>query len=64
MLRWATIFFAIPFVVALMGMSGFAASATHVAMGLFVISLVAFLATFIVPNQEDEDDGYDAELQN
>jgi uncharacterized membrane protein YtjA (UPF0391 family) len=63
MLRWATIFFAIPLVVAIVGMGGIAASAAEIALALFVISLAAFIMTFFVatPDEEDTNEG---ELQN
>ncbi len=64
MLRWATIFFAIPLVVAIVGMGGIAASAADIAMGLFVISLAVFIITFFVATPDEEEDNYEGELQN
>lgn len=64
MLRWATIFFAIPLIVAIVGMGGIAASAADIAMGLFVISLAAFIMTFFVATPDEEEDSYEGELQN
>ncbi|NYE23969.1 DUF1328 domain-containing protein [Pigmentiphaga litoralis] len=64
MLRWATIFFAIPLLVAIVGMGGIAASAAEIAMGLFVVSLIAFIMTFFVTTPDDEEDRYEGEWQN
>jgi uncharacterized membrane protein YtjA (UPF0391 family) len=64
MLRWATIFFVIPLVVAIFGVGGFAASAANIATGLFVISLAAFLSTFFIKPPIEDDDFYDKELPN
>ncbi|MPS28009.1 DUF1328 domain-containing protein [Pigmentiphaga sp.] len=57
MLRWATIFFVIPLLAAVVGISDFAASAAHIAIALFLVSLGAFLATFFVdpPDGGEED---------
>lgn len=64
MLRWATIFFAIPLLVAIVGMGGIAASAAEIAMGLFVVSLIAFITTFFVSTPDEEEERYEGEWQN
>ncbi|GGX14773.1 hypothetical protein GCM10007242_21580 [Pigmentiphaga litoralis] len=64
MLRWAIIFFAIPLLVAIVGMGGIAASAAEIAMGLFVVSLIAFIMTFFVTTPDEEEDRYEGEWQN
>jgi len=61
MLRWATIFFVIPLLVAVVGLSDLAASAANIAVVLFLISLGAFLATFFVEPRHEADDGYEGE---
>ncbi|VCU71736.1 hypothetical protein PIGHUM_03824 [Pigmentiphaga humi] len=57
MLRWATIFFIIPLLTAVMGWSDLAGSAADIATILFVVSLGAFLATFFlkVPEEAEEE---------
>ncbi|GAA4326796.1 hypothetical protein GCM10023144_10680 [Pigmentiphaga soli] len=69
MLRWATVFFAIPLFVALFGVGDFAAGAATIATALFAISLCAFLLTFIIKLPEDDEEDrqerpYEGELSN
>ncbi|MFW7348898.1 MAG: DUF1328 domain-containing protein [Pigmentiphaga sp.] len=61
MLRWATIFFVIPLLVAVVGLGDFAASAANIAFVLFLVSLGAFLATFFVRSPEETEEGYEGE---
>ncbi|OVZ57647.1 hypothetical protein CDO44_18000 [Pigmentiphaga sp. NML080357] len=61
MLRWATIFFVIPLLAAVAGLTDFAASAANIALILFVLSLGAFLATFFLDPPKDPEDAYEHE---
>ncbi len=64
MLRWATIFLAIPLLVAIVGAGDGAASVTYVATILFAVSLGAFIATFFIGSPDEEDEPAEGGLSN
>ncbi|MDX3904604.1 MAG: hypothetical protein QHC78_02810 [Pigmentiphaga sp.] len=61
MLRWATIFFVIPLLVAVVGLSDLVASAATIAIVLFVVSLGAFIATFFIHLPDEAEERYERE---